>query len=429
VIIEVKPSKISGEAAVPPNKSYTHRAIAVSALIDETSLVRRPLLSRDTRATINAVERLGAAVRPTSEGLAVTGPAKLKTPDDVINVENSGTTLRFFTAICGLPSNGFAVLTGDDSVRRRPVGPLLDALRPLGVEAWSSRGDGCAPVIVRCGGIEGGETTVLGSQSSQYVSALLIASLRAQAAVAVNLSGDVVSRPYIDATLQTISMFGGEVSREGYRRFIVNPAKNLGATVFDVPGDFGSASFLVAATYTSHGKLRLKRLDTSLPQADAAILSLAEEMGLRVEAYEGEAAFSWQGEGRPLRVSLGDSPDLLPPLAVMAAATPGRSVIRGVAHARLKESDRIHILSTELAKLGISVRQLPDGLEIEGSTRLEGGVTLDSHGDHRVFMAFVALGLGCSKGLRVSGAESVDVSYPGFVEDLKLLGGRIRNEA
>jgi len=305
------------------------------------------------------------------------------------------------------------------------MGPLLEALMPLGVEAWSSRGNGCAPIVVRGGGVKGGETRVIGWQSSQYISAILMAGLGAERPVILSVEGEPVSRPYIDATIKTIQLFGGDVAREGYTWFEVRP-KPLRGVVFRVPGDFGSDSFLVAAAYVTGGEVVLRGLDTALPQADAAILELAEAMGADIKR-EGEAVrVRGTGVRRGVEASLRDSPDLLPVVAVMAAATPERSVIRDVAHARLKESDRIRNISAELGRLGVKVKQLPDGLEVVGPDRLEGGVAVESHDDHRLFMAFTVLGLSCSRGLRVAGVESADVSYPTFLGDLSRLGAYVR---
>jgi len=426
VKIQVMPSQLSGTVSAPPSKSYTHRAVGIATLAPEESRIYNPLLSRDTRASIKASKMLGAKVELDESVLAVTGGEKLSSPPDVINVENSGTTLRIYTALSAHVERGYTVLTGDDSIRRRPIQALLDSLRNLGVECWTTRETGTAPVIVRGGGIRGGRTSIIGWESSQYVTAILIAGLGSSDKITLKVEGKIVSRPYIDATIKTIEHFGGHVMREGYSIFEVMGQKLHGGE-FHVPGDFGAASFMVAAAYLTEGEIHIRHLDSTLPQADSAIVSYTEMMGGHV-TYREDGLYVRGGRSDiPVTLDLSDSPDLLPVLAAMAALRPSTTILKGVAHARLKESDRVGALASQLAKLGVDVRELEDGLIINGREKLEGGVTLDSYGDHRLFMAFTALGLACKKGLTVLGAESADVSYPNFLDDLRACGGKVKS--
>ena len=430
MITEIRKTRVDGEVAVPPSKSYTHRAIALALLAEGESHIERPLISRDTEATIQAAKQLGANIKIKKDNpnylIIIDGRKRLSCPEDVINAENSGTTLRFFTAIAALAETGYTIITGDESLRRRPMGALLNALIKLGVNCWSSKGDGTAPIIVRGGGIRGGETSIIGWQSSQFISAILIAGQRADGIITLRVEGEPVSKPYIDATIAMIERFGGCVERSGYTLYVVGHQRDLKAAEFRVPGDFGSASFHVAAAYLSDGSITLKGLDKNLPQADAAILDIASKMGANVSWLSDGVIVEGRGTRKPVEIKLRDSPDLLPVAAVMAAATPGTSILRDVAHARLKESDRIQTIANELTKLGVKTKILEDGLEITGLEQPEGGVTIDSHNDHRLFMAFTILGLACKRGLRITGAESASVSYPGFINDLAKLGAEIR---
>ncbi|MEM4297093.1 MAG: 3-phosphoshikimate 1-carboxyvinyltransferase [Nitrososphaerota archaeon] len=421
----VYPSTVSGTVTAPPNKSYTHRAVAIASLIPERSKISNPLLSRDTRATINAAKMLGASIEMDEHDLSIVGMERFTCPNDVIDVENSGTTLRIFTALSALVERGYTVLTGDDSIRRRPVQPLLEALNMLGVECWSTRGSGTAPVVVRGGGIRGGRARIIGWESSQYVTSILISSLRAASQVHVEVEGSVGSRPYIDATIKTVEEFGGRIAREGYSSFEV-VEQHLRGSTFHVPGDFGAASFMVAAAQLTEGELYIRNLEERLPQADAAIVRYVEMMGGKLNYVNGGLQVRGGRSGLDLTIDLSDSPDLLPVLAVMAANRPAITTLRGVAHARLKESDRVGSIATQLSRLGLSVKELDDGLVVRGSEMIEGDVTLDSYGDHRLFMAFTVLGLACRNGLTVTGAESADVSYPRFLEDLGKCGAILK---
>ncbi len=424
--IQALPSQISGTISAPASKSYTHRAVALATIIPEESKIHNPLLSRDTRASIDASKLLGAVVEQDGPLLVVGGREKLKCPPNVINVENSGTTLRIYTALSAHVERGYTVLTGDDSIRRRPIQPLLDSLGKLGVECWTTRGTGTAPVVVRGGGIRGGRTRIIGWESSQYLTAILIAGLRASDKIILEVEGKIVSRPYVDATIKTIEHFSGHVEREGYSIFEVE-GQPLKGDEFHVPGDFGAASFMMAAAYLTGGEIHIKNLDNSLPQADAAIIKYTEMMGGHITIHEKGLSVRSGRSDKPITLDLSDSPDLLPVLAVMAALRPATTTLKGVSHARLKESDRVGALAAQLVKLGLDVVELEDGLIINGRERLDGGVTLDSYGDHRLFMAFTALGLACTKGLTVLGAESADVSYPNFLDDLTSCGARVKS--
>lgn len=423
--VRVEPSKLHGDVTAPPSKSYTHRAAALATLSEGVSNVTNPLLSRDTIATIDACRALGAEISK-GRDLAVEGRLPLKTPDDVINVENSGTTLRIVTSVAALTPKGYAVLTGDDSVRRRPMRPLLDALRTIGVRCWSTRSNGCAPIIVEGGGIQGGEVTISGEISSQFVSSLLIAAPLARRETVVRIKGRCVSRPYLDATLKTIQLFDGSVTEESPGGFRIPPRQKYSPRSFRVPGDFSSASFILAAGALTGGVVSVDGFDFSLPQGDSVIIDILRSMGaeVSVEAERGRVTVRGGGALKGGEFNLVDTPDLLPVVAVLACRAGGRTVIRGVKHARFKETDRVSVLARELPKLGVSVEEKEDGLSVTGSPRLK-ECTLDSHGDHRMAMIFSIAGFASEYGCWVDGFESVDVSYPGFKEDIRSVGGNL----
>ena len=205
----------SGSVSVPPSKSYTHRAVLMASLAaadkgGRGSRIRNPLLSRDTNATVDACAAMGARMERSDGGVLTIRGTHPKVPDDVVDVENSGTTLRFMTSAFSLAPEGHVVLTGDASIRRRPMQPLLDTLGQLGVRAWSTRGNGCAPVIVRSGGMKGGQASIRGDVSSQFISSLIISSPMAEKDTTLKVA-DAVSRPYIEMTLRLAQRFGVKV--------------------------------------------------------------------------------------------------------------------------------------------------------------------------------------------------------------------------
>lgn len=411
---------LRGRVVIPPSKSYTHRAVIMASLSTGRSIVRSPLVSRDTIATIGACRAMSANIEDREGSLAIDGSEPRPAPD-VVNVENSGTTLRFMTSLFSIPEAGYSVLTGDESIRRRPMQPLLDALSELGVKARSARGNGCAPVIVGEGGMAGGRAEIRGDVSSQFVSSVLISAPLAKGDVKLEVS-DAVSRPYIDATLRLSELHGVRIEREGYHSFDIESGQEYGARDFDVPGDFSSASFIMAAVALVGGEVELAGLTTALPQADSAVVGLLGRLG--VEVVQRPDSILVRSDGDILHggaFDLSDTPDLLPVLGALALKCDEPLQLKGVAHARYKETDRIRATAEGLSKVGARVEERPDGLTIVSPGKLTGTV-LDAHGDHRMFMAFSLASLVVPEGLRVAGSESLDVSYPAFLSDLQRLG-------
>ncbi len=414
---------LAGRVEVPPSKSYTHRAIITACLSQGESRVYNHLVSRDTVATINACRAMGAQFETDKARLTVAG-AEPRVPEDVVNVENSGTTLRFMTSVFALPRRGYAVLTGDASIRRRPMQGLLDALAGLGARAQSTLGNGCAPIVVGEGGMEGGGVEMRGDVSSQFVSSILIAAPLARSDTSLRIS-NMVSRPYVEATLRLSALHGIEIQREGTSEFRVRGGQEYKPGDFAIPGDFGSAAFVMAAVAFAGGDVELSGLTSSLPQGDLAALELFRRLGVRLDVRKDSVRVRADGEllgGGEF--NLADSPDLLPILSVLSLKCDSPVEIRGVAHARFKESDRIGVAVEGLRKLGARVEEKEDGLRAV-RPREVGPAVLDAHDDHRMFMAFSLASLLAPGSVRVTGVESLDVSYPSFLDDLKKLGAKV----
>jgi 3-phosphoshikimate 1-carboxyvinyltransferase len=422
---------LSGSVSVPPSKSYTHRAVLMASLAVAGgrggSRIRNPLLSRDTNATVDACAAMGAGMERREGVLTIKG-TRPKVPDDVVDVENSGTTLRFMTSALSLAPEGYALLTGDSSIRRRPMQPLLDALGQLGVRAWSSRGNGCAPVIVKTGGMKGGKGAIRGDVSSQFISSLLISAPMAEGDTALKVA-DAVSRPYIEMTLRLGQRFGVKVRNKGYSEFVVESGQEYKAADFDVPADFSSASFIVAAVAMVGGRVKIENLDASLPQGDARITEIVKAMGAKVTEEKGALVVASDGDRlRGGTFDLGDTPDLLPVVAALALRCDSPVEVVGTAHARFKETDRIAIVAKELSKLGVNVKERGDGLKILPQKGKLEAALLDAHDDHRMFMAFSLASMLIPGGTPIVGADSLDVSYPTFLEDIKRLGAKVKSE-
>jgi len=322
-------------------------------------------------------------------------------------------------------SSGYAVLTGDSSTRQRPMQPLLDSLQDLGAECWSTRGTGEPPVVVRGGTVNGGVTRIRGDISSQFISALLVAAPAFPQDTTVRVEGSVVSAPYVDMTLQVLERFGVTVKKQNLHEYLVPSQQEYQPCTFVIPGDFSSVALLLAVAALTGSELTVTGLDFGVTQGDSAILEILARMGSQVEVHSDEGWVTVRGDGlQGGEFDLSGNPDLLPVVAVLALKAEGETTIRGVKHARFKESDRIASLAAELPRFGVELEEREDGLTITGRKRWR-GCEVDAHDDHRIFMALCAAAAGASEPCVVQGVESVDVSYPTFVEDLVRCGLRV----
>ena len=425
-IIQVKKSVIRGTIRCPSSKSYSHRAIVIGSLTNGNSVIRNVLLARDTLATLNACKSLGAKIKHENGDLQIEGKARLDTPENVINVENSGTTLRLVSAISSLVRKGFTVITGDESLRKRPMQPILDALIQLGVKSYSTKMNGFAPLIVKGGGIRGGIATVDGTVSSQFVSALLISCIYADSNVTIKINGDQVSKPYIESTLATMKKFGVTIDHEpNYSEFHIENMEYT-PTVFKIPGDFSTAALLLSAGVLAGDRLTVQGLNFKLPQGDSRIIDIIRMMGgkINVDKEKGEVVVSSNCEVlEGGNFDLTDNPDLLPVVSILALKARSQVRVSGIAHARLKESDRVANICSELAKLGAVIKQQNNEILISPPKILR-NASFESFNDHRLFMAFTIASMLTEKS-RITGAESVDVSYPNFIEDMRKLNAVI----
>lgn len=408
----------------PPSKSYTHRALVAASLATGESTIVNPSICDDTVATIGCLRRLGVDLVLNKPGeMVVKPPDELKTPDDVLNCGESGTTIRFLTSLCSLTPSGYCVLTGGESLRRRPLGPLLNALRDLGVEAFSTRGNGLPPVVVKGGGMAGGQTGIDASLSSQFVSSILLAAPRSVNGVEMVVENPV-SKTYIDSTIRTMLEFGVRVKRRGYDVFEVEGGAGYKPTRFTVPGDFSSAVYPICLVAMTGGELVVGNVMSTLPQADEQILNVLSGMGVKVFRRGGDVVIESSGEIDGGVFDLRDSPDLLPAVAVLGLKSKSPVVIKGVGHTRLKESDRVSSLATELRRIGSRVVEGSDYLivhPVESPLR----VLLDPHNDHRIFMALAVASAAFNGVFGVKESECYKKSYPSFISDLAKLGVEI----
>jgi len=417
---KVRKTKISGQIVCPPNKSYTHRAIFLASLAGNNSRVDNVLLSADTIATIETCKKFGAEIEIENSSIIVKNPIKLGMNVPEINTENSGTTIRIASGIASLFSEEIT-LTGDSSLQKRPMQPLLDALSSIGAQCSSK--DGTPPIKIK-GKILGGDVTIPGNFSSQFISALLIIAPLTENGINITIEGNLVSKPYLDATISTMRKFGVSVQTSiPYKKYNVSPQIYKSAT-FTVPIDFSSLALLLSATVLNGEGIKIKGNIGTLPQGDEVFIDILERLGVDVTINDEEIKIKSPEKLQGGKFDLSNSPDLLPPLAILALNTSNPIEIVNVKHARLKETDRIAILAKELVKLGIKVQEKEDGLILESSENIH-GAELNSENDHRLFMAFCIAGMYIGD-CTVTDPESVKVSYPSFVEEMNNIGADIQ---
>lgn len=415
---KVDKSMLTGIVSCPPNKSYSHRSIFLASLANGKSILRNVLLSRDTMATVNACKAFGANIEINGSTVTVQSNGNIVPQTSEIDASNSGTTIRIATAIASL-SDKTTILTGDSSLRKRPMQPLLDALKVLGVHTTST--DGKPPVTVR-GRLTGGTTHIPGLISSQFISALLIAGPKMRDGVTIDIDGELVSKPYLDATIATMQKFGVTVNTiSQYKKYQI-PNQEYKPANFIVPSDFSSMALLLSAAVLVGKNMEVDASVGDLPQGDRQILTYLEKLGVKVNIAD-KITLVAPDLLNGGRFDLSNNPDLLPPLAILALKTSKPIEIYNVKHARFKETDRISILAKELAKVGVGVTEKEDGLILEAPKSLK-SAELESSEDHRLFMAFSIVGMFIGNCI-VTDPDSVDVSYPTFVEDMKKIGAKI----
>ena len=416
---KVEKSKIKGKINCPSNKSYTHRGIFLASLAGNNSKVENVLLSADTKATIEACKKFGAVIEVNDSDIIVKKSIKIGINVPKINTENSGTTIRIAIGIASLFSEEI-ILTGDTSLQKRPMQPLLDALSSIGAKCSSTNGN---PPIKIKGSIIGGDIRIPGNLSSQFISSLLISAPLTKNGINLTIEGDLVSKPYLDATIATMRKFGVSVKTLiPYKKYNITPQiyKN---TTFSVPIDFSSLALLLSCTVLNGEDVVIKGSMGNLPQGDEAFIDFLEQLGVSVTINDNEIKIKSPEKLKGGKFDLRNSPDLLPPLAILSLISSKPIEIANVKHARLKETDRIAILARELPKIGIKVYEKEDGLILESSDSLM-GAKLDSENDHRLFMAFCIAGTYIGNCI-VTDSKSVEVSYPNFIEEMNRLGAKI----
>lgn len=410
-MIDIHPvQQLDAQVSVPGSKSYSHRILIASALSDGECEITNPLLSEDTELTAGALRRMGIKIDREESRIIVSGACgTFKACSEPIYLGNSGTSMRFFTALAALGTGAY-VLTGTSRMAERPIRDLLDALNSLGVSARSVHGNGCPPVEIIGGAVDGGRIGLNCGVSSQYLSALLLIAPYMRNGLEIIVTEGPVSGPYIDMTIDVMNRLGADVKRDGYKRFSVSGGRIYKSGSYHVEPDCSNASYFWAAAAVTGGSVKVLGIDRNSRQGDVRLLSILESMGCAV-ADENDGVRVTGGPLKAIKADMADMPDMVPTLAVVAAFADGTTEIINVAHLKAKESDRLAATAAELQKMGISAECTDSGLIITGG--VPGGADIDTYDDHRIAMSFSVAGL-VTPGVRIKNETCVEKSFPEY---------------
>lgn len=422
----IKAKSISGVIDAPPSKAHTLRAIIIASIAKGETTIKNGLIAEDQEHTMKAMTQLGAKIKVDKEKseikiIGVNG--KPIAPKENIFIGNSGLAVRFLVPILGLSKGkDYVIIDGVERMRTgRPIQDLLDALKPLGVEAVSINGNGCPPIKVKCDSFVGGKAPLAGDKSSQYFSAILVAAPYAKKDVEIETIGSLSSKPYIGVTIQSMKDFGVNASHNNYEVFKVKSGQEYIGRELIIEGDYSNAAYFFEAAAILNGKVTVKKLNQESKQGDKFIVNALEKMGCKI---------NWETDSVTLdatntklkglgEVDMNDYPDIVMPFAVVAAFAEGETKITNIEHLRIKESDRLTVTVNALKQLGAEIEGGKDYILIKGKSGKDmHGAIISSQNDHRIAMSFTIAGLKLG-GVTIENERAVDKSFPEFYEEIE----------
>lgn len=416
--IEPTNRPINATVTLPGSKSYTNRALIIAALADGTSTLRQALFSDDTLYMAEALRQLGIPVSAdeTASTYVVAGKGGDIPKDRAeLFVGLSGTSARFLTALAAL-GNGRYCVDGVARMRERPMQPLFESIHQLGGAIHSLHGNACLPIEIAGRGLRGGTAHMAGDQSSQYFSALLMVAPHMREGLDLAVRGGLIHGQYIAMTMKSMADFGVAATGEADRRFRVTPGQHYAARTYDIEPDASAASYFFAAAALTGGTVRVENLGAESAQGDLAFVDVLAEMGCTVVKGADHVSVAGPKALRGVDVDMGAFSDTFMTLAALAPFAEGPTVMRGIAHTRLQETDRVRATAQELRKLGVAVTETEDSLHVEpGPMR---GTTIDPHDDHRIAMSFALIGLRLP-GVTINNHQCVAKTFPDFFARLE----------
>lgn len=416
--IHIEPLKhpVNRVIKIPGSKSITNRALLIAAASGGRCVIKNALLSDDTFAMINCLKKLGVAVKIEANKISVHGNLKnIKNKKYILNAGLSGTTMRFLLPLLTVIP-GEKILKGKEGLNKRPIGDLVSALRKMGARISNQTRQGFPPLRIESRALARNNTEVSGAISSQYLSGLLM-FLPVIGGGKIMVNGNLVSRPYVDLTIDVMGAFGVIVKNENYSLFEVDKDQKYKATEYTVEGDYSSADYFAAIAALTRSKITLENLNPKSSQGDAIFLSILEKMGNKVKRSENSVTVVGHGVS-PVDIDMEKSPDQIQTLAVLASFAHGKTTIHGVKTLKVKETDRLKAVRSELKKMGIRTRAANNSLVVFGGA--PHGASIETYKDHRMAMSFAIAG---SKipGVVIKDPGVVSKTFPRFWEELAII--------
>ena len=405
---------------VPGSKYIANRVLMLAALADGESTISNVPENNDINYAIRALKNFGIDIQQKKNVLKIQGTGgKINSASDVIDVGESGTLMRFITAVSALSENKVTI-TGSKRITERPVEHLIDALGQVGIKCESPTG--CPPVSIQGGRIHGGEIKVQGNISSQFISGLLLVAPFADGDLKITLTSELVSVKYVDMTIKMMEEFGVKVQRNGYKEFFIADGQKYKAKDFIIPGDWSSASYFLATAALLQDKIKIINMDLNSTQGEAKFYEVLEKMGCEVELGENSITLTSNNKLNGVDIDMGNMPDVAQTLAAIAPFSNGKTTIRNIEHLRYKECDRVEETANELRKIGGNVSTTKDSITIEPSQILSGQI--ETHNDHRMAMSFALCGLK-AENVVINNPEVSSKSFPIYWEKLQEIGVEI----
>ena len=430
MILKTRKSSLYGTAAVPGSKSHTIRGVLLGAMAEGRTVLHRPLTSLDCKSALTVARAFGARVTEEGDTWIIDGcGGRLQVPEDCVDCGNSGSTVYFAASMAAL-AEGTTVFTGDEQIRRRPIRPVLEQICRLGGEAWTTRPDvDACPIVVR-GKMKGGRA-IYHKSLSQFVSSILMVAPLLEGDTEI-INEDPLEKPYLQISLDWIDRFGGKIEQKdgGYSYFRIRGGQSYKGIEAEIPADWSGVAFPLVAGVVTKSRIEICGVDFLDSQGDKAVVDCLIAMGADIEKDVQGRRLIVRG-GKKLHggvtIDMSDIPDSLPALSVAAAFAEGSTTFKGLAHIRLKETDRVAVMEKELTKAGARVETGADTMTIHGGHTLV-GTRVESHGDHRVAMALAVCGMFAEGTMEVGDSQCAAVSFPSFIPVMKALGADISEE-
>lgn len=415
--INITPTALNGTVRVPSSKSLCHRAVIAAALSNGDSSIYNVNMSKDIEATIEAVKALGAEVQAAGDVLKVRSISFPQLQKDEIFCGESGSTLRFLIPLALLQKDE-VTFTGTGRLSERPLTPYVEIFKKQGIEFGSESG---LPLKLK-GELKNDTFEIQGNISSQFITGLLFALPVLEGDSKIVITSELESKPYISLTLDVLKKFSINIQNNEMKEFLIKGNQSYITTDYKVEGDFSQAAFWLCAGALG-GKITCCGMNLNSIQGDAVIVSLLKNMGAAINSVN-DCVTAEKSNTRGITIDASECPDLVPILAVLGALSEGTTKIINAGRLRIKESDRLKAISTELNKIGADITEKEDSLIINGKPYLKGG-TVEGWNDHRIVMALAVASIRCKTPVVINGCQAINKSYPGFFEDFKKLGGKI----